>query len=80
VIGAEFNQSAAIVTADGYDTGDSATLSHNLLTGTAVIHFEPIHRKAMTRTLHHKPVVELLDDGFDSGSGWVKEFANYAGC
>ena len=80
VVGAEFNHSNSIETSDGYDTGDSATLSHNLLTGAVVIHFMPREHKPVTKTLALKPALELLDDNFGDGSGGVEEFSKYAGC
>jgi|GEM_PF-3100321 len=80
VVGAELQHANAIQTDEGYDTGDSATLSHNLLTGRATIHFSPRKGKPVTRELRLKPSVELLDDGFDSGAGSVAAFAEYAGC
>ena len=80
VVGAEFSQSTSTETSDGYDVGDSATMSHNLLTGAVVIHFKPLHRKAETKTLMRKPTLELLDDKFGSDSGSVEDFAKYAGC
>ena len=80
VVGAEFSQSTSIETPDGYGEGDSATMSHNLLTGAVLIHFTPLHRKPVTKTFTRKPTIELLDDKFDSDSGGVDDFANYAGC
>jgi hypothetical protein len=80
MIGAEFNQSTPTVTDDGYDLGDSATLSNNLLTGAAVIHFKPLHRKEVTTTLKRAPSTVLLDDNFGEDSGSVDEFSKYAGC
>jgi hypothetical protein len=81
VIGAEFEQSAATQTPDGaYDDGDSATLSHNLLTGSVVIDFKPLHGKAVTKRLRLKPETVLLDENFGEGAGAVQEFSKYAGC
>ena len=80
VVGAELHHSNAIETDEGYDTGDSATLSHNLLTGRATIHFTPLKGKSVTKELRMKPSVELLDDGYGSGAGSVAAFAGYAGC
>ncbi len=80
MVGAEFSQSTSTETPDGYGEGDSATMSHNLLTGAVVIHFTPLHRKPVTKTFVRQPTIELLDDKFDSDSGGVEDFANYAGC
>ena len=80
VIDAYIRRATAIETPDGYEPGDSATLGHNLLTGSAVIHFEPTNGKAVNKSFHLKPSIELLDDSYDSGSGSIKQFDKYARC
>lgn len=80
VIGAEFKQSNSVETADGYDVGDSATLSHNLITGAAIIHFTPRMGKPRDVKRQHAPEVILLDDQFEEGAGGIEEFSKYAGC
>jgi len=81
VIGAEISQSNSTIDDDGaYDTGDSAELSNNLLTGTAVIHSKPHQKRAVTKTMHKQPSVVLFNEKFDEDTGDVDEFADYARC
>lgn len=80
VIGAEFRQANSVETSDGYDVGDSATLSHNLITGTAIIHFTPKGGKPRLITRKLAPEVILLDDKFEENAGDIEEFSKYAGC
>ena len=81
VIGAEFRKANAVeVPEGGYDAGDSATLSHNLLTGAVVIHVQPVGGDAFTDSFTGKPTVELLDERFEQDSGDVTEFSKYANC
>lgn len=81
LIGADFHQSNAIETSDGgYDIGDSASMSHNLLTGRVVIDFHPHKAKAIRKTIHRPPSNKLLDQYFSEDSGYIEEFSKYGGC
>jgi hypothetical protein len=80
VIGAEFQQSNAIETPDGYDLGDSASMSHNLLTGTIIIDFRPHKSKAVRKRINVAPSTNFLDENFSESTGSVDEFSGYAGC
>ncbi len=81
VIGAEFNQSTSFITPDGgYDVGDSATMSHNLLTGAGIIYFKPRKGKAIKVKLQGAPSTQLLDADYSENSGSRDEFSSYAGC
>jgi hypothetical protein len=80
VIGAEFNRAAAIQTPDGFEDGDSVRYSHNLLTGSAVMHLTPAGGKPGTLSSRLQPEHVLLDDAFDEETGEVPEFYTYARC
>jgi len=81
VIGAEFYQSNAIEMPDGgYDLGDSASMSHNQLTGTVIIDFHPHKAKVVRKRMRVAPSDNLLDKNFFEDTGSVDEFSRYAGC
>ena len=82
MIGAEFTRASAVETPNGYDGGDVVRISHNLLTGVAVMSLKPVEGNGKPETMNstHAPVTELLDDGFGEDTGAVEEFASYASC
>lgn len=80
VIGAEITRAAAVETADGYDAGDSITISHDLLTGDVVVRLKPADGPAETTRSRVKPERVLLDDSFDEDTGGVDGYSSYAIC
>lgn len=82
VIGAEFTRASAVETPNGYDGGDFVHISHNLLTGAAVMSLKPVEGDGKPETVHstHTPVTEVLDDSFGEDTGAVEEFSTYASC